>query len=418
MDLMIFDDDTYAGELIATIGEDEGLSVEKHLDGVGALEKVRLGRPRLVVTDIMMPGMDGISLCRAVRADPALASTQVVVCSGKQFEEDRQRALAAGASAYFTKPLDLARLRETIARLVPRPGIAVPETGGVQGGRLPAFTARVWGCRSPAPDAASYCVGVEFGSRLALLDAGTGLTGAMGAARPQDAQIWLLLSRHHSDHMAGFAALDSWLRAGCVLRVAGPGDMTEVGFIFVRSLPGTSAQQVQFYQLCEGPFQLWPDVTLTALLANHPGATMAFRIDHRGRSLVYCPNNELEGPDDVQTDFNEKLARFARGTDVLLHDARFSDEDFSRRAVLEPSAPAADLTAAPEGRRYQGHSCPSLAMDLALKAGARRLVLFGLEAGYPAAEVERILKSGRARLRESRSTLQLDAATAGMVLEI
>ena len=134
--------------------------------------------------------------------------------------------------------------------------------------------------------------------------------------------------------MAGFPALASWLGQGCVFRVAGPGDMPEVGFIFVKSLPGASAAQAQFYQLCEGPFQLWPDVTLSALLTNHPGATMAFRIDHRGRSLVYCPDNELEDPEDVQTDFNEKLARFARGADILIHDSRFSDEDFSRMAAL------------------------------------------------------------------------------------
>jgi CheY-like chemotaxis protein/ribonuclease BN (tRNA processing enzyme) len=424
MDLMIFDDDPYAGELIATIGEDEGLSIEKHLDGVNALEKVRHARPRLVVTDIMMPGMDGISLCRAVRSDPALAAVQVVVCSGKQFDEDRQRALAAGAAAFFTKPLELARLRETIARLVPRASLAAAGPGGLPAAPATALRARVWGSRGPGGEAASYCVAMEFGGgRLLLLDAGSGLAGALAPPPPQDRQIWLLLSRHHSEHMAGFPALAPWLGQGCVFRVAGPGDMTEVGFIFVKSLPGASAAQAQFYQLCEGPFQLWPDVTLSALLANHPGATLAFRIDHRGRSLVYCPDNELEDPDDVQTDFNEKLARFARGADILIHDARFSDEDFSRRAALERSDPAlpADLTgtAAPggEGRRFQGHSCPSLAVDLALKAGARRLVLFGLDAAYTPAEVERIVKAARVRLKESRSTLQLDAAEAGQTLE-
>jgi CheY-like chemotaxis protein/ribonuclease BN (tRNA processing enzyme) len=423
MDVMIFDDDPYAAELIATIAEDEGLSVEKHLDGIDALEKVRCGRPRLVVTDIMMPGTDGISLCRAVRSDPALASIQVVICSGKQFEEDRQRALASGAAAYFTKPLDLAKLREAMARLAPRSNIAVPGVGAPGGGLAPAFRAKVWGCRSAGPGAASFCVCVEFGSRLVILDAGTGLAGATSGPPPDEPQVWLLLSRHHSDHMAGFPALAPWLQQGCVLRVAGPGDMTEVGFIFVRCLPGTSAAQAQFYQLCEGPFQLWPDVTLTALLANHPGATMAFRLDHRGRSLVYCPGNELEDPDDVQTDFNEKLARFARGADVLLHDARYSDEDFVQRPTLERADPAlpGDLAgaAAPDqpGRRFQGHSCPSLAADLALKAGVRRLVLFQLDESYGTAEVERIVRSCRNRLKESRSTLQLDVAEAGQVLE-
>jgi CheY-like chemotaxis protein len=407
MDLMIFDDDPYAAGLIATIAEDEGLTVEKHLDGVEAVEKIRCGRPRLVITDIMMPGMDGISLCRAVKSDPGLAGVNVLVCSGKQFDEDRQQALAAGAAAYFTKPLEIAKLRETIVRLAPRANIAVPAFGA-SGGRGPAFRARVWGCRSAQPGAASYCVCVEFGRRLVILDAGTGLAAAAAVAPPEGLQAWLLLSRHNSDHMAGFAALAPWLKKGCVFRVAGPGDMAEVGFIFVRSLPGMSAEQAQFYQLSEGPFQLWPDVALSALLANHPGATMAFRLDHGGRSLVYCPNNELEGPDDVQTDFNEKLARFARGADVLLHDARYSDEDFSGQgAAVEP-----------DGKQHQGHSSPALAADLALKAGVQRLVLFQLDARYGPAEVARILRAGRDRLKANRSTLRLDVAEAGQILEV
>jgi hypothetical protein len=56
-------------------------------------------------------------------------------------------------------------------------------------------------------------------------------------------------------------------------------------------------------------------------------------------------------------------------------------------------------------------------MDLAVKAGARRLVLFGLDASYPPAEVERIVEAARRRLKENRSTLQLDAAQAGQTLE-
>jgi CheY-like chemotaxis protein/ribonuclease BN (tRNA processing enzyme) len=406
MDMMIFDDDPYAAELIATIAQDDGLIVEKHLDGIDALEKVRCGRPRLVVADIMMPGMDGISLCRAVRSDPALAGISVLVCSGKQFDEDRQRALAAGASAYFTKPLELAKLRAAIARLLPR---AEGPAAAPQASRAPAFQAKVWGCRSAQPGGASYCVCVEFGRRLVILDAGTGLAAAVAGPPPEERPVWLLLSRQHSDHMAGFAALAPWLRQGCVLSVAGPGDMTEAGFIFVRALPGISAEQAQFYRLSEGPFQLWPDVALSVLLANHPGATLAFRLDHRGRSLVYCPDNELEDSDDVQTDFNEKLARFARGADVMLHDARYSDEDYR--------ADGGEGAAQP-GMRGKGHSCPALAADLALKAGGRRLVLFQLDAGYSAAEVERIVSAGRERLRQSCSTLRLDAAQAGQVLEL
>jgi CheY-like chemotaxis protein/ribonuclease BN (tRNA processing enzyme) len=418
MDMMIFDDDPYVAELVATIAEDAGLTVEKHLDGISALEKIRANRPRLVVTDIMMPGLDGISLCRSLKSDPALAAIPVLVCSGKQYDEDRQRAMTAGAAAYFTKPLELAKLREAISRLAPRASIAVP---ALEAARTAAFRAQVWGCRSPEAGTMSYCVSVELGPRLLILDAGTGLAALAANPPPASRQVWLLFSHHHSDHMAGLPALAPWLQQGCAFRVAGPGDMTEASFMFVRSLPGADAQQAQFFQLNEGPFQLWPDVTLTTLLTNHPGATMAFRVDHGGHSLVYCPDNELEDPDDVQTDFNEKMARFVRGADVLLHDARFSDEEYAGLREKGRSS-AADLAAADAagqpGKRYQGHSSPSLAIDLAQKAGVRRLVLFQLDARYKPADVDAIVRAGRERLRENRSTLRLEAASDGQVLDV
>ncbi|MFC4029932.1 SpoIIE family protein phosphatase [Streptomyces polygonati] len=101
-----------------------GYTVAVAADGHEALRQARLLRPDLVLTDVMMPGLDGFALLRALRADPATARTPVVFLSARAGEEAAVEGLAAGADDYLAKPfsstdllarvrsnLDLARLR-------------------------------------------------------------------------------------------------------------------------------------------------------------------------------------------------------------------------------------------------------------------------------------------------------------------
>jgi CheY-like chemotaxis protein len=81
------------------------------------LETVRFVRPALVLLDLMMPEMDGWELLRAIRADPLLRETKVVLYTALTGERDKARGRASGIDEYLTKPCQPARLRGVIARL-------------------------------------------------------------------------------------------------------------------------------------------------------------------------------------------------------------------------------------------------------------------------------------------------------------
>lgn len=95
--------------------EQAGYSVEFAGDGVSALERARELRPQIVVTEILVPRLDGLSLCRALKSDPQTRSVIVLVFSHLHAED---RALEAGADAFIVKPVNEEHLIETVSRLL------------------------------------------------------------------------------------------------------------------------------------------------------------------------------------------------------------------------------------------------------------------------------------------------------------
>ncbi|MEW6336531.1 MAG: response regulator transcription factor [Acidobacteriota bacterium] len=104
--VLVVDDEPNIRETIAFVLEMEGFRVATAEDGeVGLAEIARL-RPTIVVLDAMMPRRDGFEVCRAVRSDPALAGVRIVMVTALGQQADRERAMAAGADHYLTKPFD------------------------------------------------------------------------------------------------------------------------------------------------------------------------------------------------------------------------------------------------------------------------------------------------------------------------
>ena len=95
-----------------------GGEVHEAADGNAGLEAARALQPDLVLLDVMMPGgVDGLSLCRQLRADPALQRTNVVMLSALGSVADRAAGLSAVAQAYLVKPFSPLQLIETIGEL-------------------------------------------------------------------------------------------------------------------------------------------------------------------------------------------------------------------------------------------------------------------------------------------------------------
>ena len=94
------------------------LEVTEADDGVDALRKIAGGRFELIITDINMPIMDGLKLIKRIRSDESYAGVPIIVVTTEGSQEDRSRALALGANAYITKPIQgpqvVAKVRELL----------------------------------------------------------------------------------------------------------------------------------------------------------------------------------------------------------------------------------------------------------------------------------------------------------------
>ena len=101
--------------------------------GDKGLEIVLREHPALIILDLMLPGMDGLAVCREIRRTPAVAATPIVMLSAKSTEEDIVRALELGADDYVTKPFSkavlIARVRAALRRPASTRGSAIAVSG-------------------------------------------------------------------------------------------------------------------------------------------------------------------------------------------------------------------------------------------------------------------------------------------------
>jgi len=111
--LVVADDNVDMNDYLTRLLENK-YRVHAVRDGVQAVEATRQLRPALVLTDVMMPGMDGFQVLRAIRGDPALSGTPVILLSARAGEESRVEGLQAGADDYLVKPFTA---RELLARV-------------------------------------------------------------------------------------------------------------------------------------------------------------------------------------------------------------------------------------------------------------------------------------------------------------
>lgn len=122
--ILVVDDDEDLRELVAVVMGMDGHEVSQATDGVTGLDAARTGAPDLVVADWMMPGMTGLEMCAQLRARPELAEVPVLMLSARSAEEDIRAGLAAGVTAYMTKPFSPRELADRVRRLLGTPSPA------------------------------------------------------------------------------------------------------------------------------------------------------------------------------------------------------------------------------------------------------------------------------------------------------
>ncbi|MEM7111822.1 MAG: response regulator [Chloroflexota bacterium] len=116
--VLIVDDEQGTRELLRLMLEFAGYDIYEAVDGLDALEKVKLVQPDVILLDVMMPNLDGLEVCRRLRSQPATAKLPIIMVSAKIQVEAIREGLAAGATRYLTKPVSRANLVETIREVV------------------------------------------------------------------------------------------------------------------------------------------------------------------------------------------------------------------------------------------------------------------------------------------------------------
>ena len=104
--------------LVFALARIKKLSVTEAEDGVDGLRKLAQNRFDLVITDINMPIMDGLKLVKRIRSDATHAQTPIIIITTEGSTEDRQRAMALGANAYITKPIQAPQVIQKVKELL------------------------------------------------------------------------------------------------------------------------------------------------------------------------------------------------------------------------------------------------------------------------------------------------------------
>ncbi len=116
--VLVVDDILANVRLLEAKLESEYFEVFTATDGIEALEKIQRIRPDIVLLDVMMPGMDGIEVCRRIKSNPATRHIPVIMVTALDQPRDRVRGLEAGADDFLTKPVNDIALFSRVKSLV------------------------------------------------------------------------------------------------------------------------------------------------------------------------------------------------------------------------------------------------------------------------------------------------------------
>ncbi|MDR3692346.1 MAG: response regulator [Fimbriimonas sp.] len=112
--ILVVDDNPTNLKLVSDILEFEGYQVIRANDAESAQELIAANSPDLILMDIALPGMDGLTLTRRLKSNPAIKPVVVVALTAFAMKGDEELALEAGCDGYITKPIDTRRFPEQV----------------------------------------------------------------------------------------------------------------------------------------------------------------------------------------------------------------------------------------------------------------------------------------------------------------
>lgn len=403
--IFIIDNDPDIIGLLTSLLEQAGHTVISNQDSSTAVSSIKEIQPDCVVIDLMMPGVDGLELCKELRGDSDTAQTKVIVISGKAYDFDRKRAFEFGADAYITKPINAKKFVQQLERVI-----------------QDRIELRFWGVRGTLPvsgeDVVRYggetnCTTLEFAKgQFLIFDAGSGiktLSNHIMSERKGRLEAKILISHPHWDHINALPFFVPLYVQGNEFEVLGAshGDITVRELISAQMdgiyFPITIKEfgaRVYFRNLKEETINI-DNIVVKTMLLNHPGYCLGYRVEYEGRSICYITDNELylESSEFFNPYYVKRLTKFIGDADVLVTDCTYTDEEYLSKVGW-------------------GHSCISKVIQLAHEAQVKTLFLFHHDPDQNDKAIDKKLEIARAKLKELGSKTQVIAPAAGQAFNL
>ncbi|MBT3238123.1 MAG: response regulator [Rhodospirillaceae bacterium] len=397
LNLYLVDDDPDISEYMPELLRSAGHNVTTNNNSTDAVKIIIAEKPDCVLFDLMMPGMDGMDLCKALRAEETLNDTRLIVISSKSYNFDRRRAMECGIDGYINKPIREKSFVADVENIIED-----------------KMDLTFWGVRGtlpvPGENSIRYggntsCVTINFarGDHL-IFDAGSGikeLSNWYMSQGKKKIEAKIFISHPHWDHINALPFFVPLYIQGNVFEVYGPrhGDVTvhelisaQMDGVYFPITIQEFASSVTFNDLHEETLD-FDGIKVSTLLLHHPGQCLGYRIDYKGRSICYITDNELfleEDEEHYDGFYVKRLAKFVEGTDALITDTTYTDEEYATKVGW-------------------GHSCISRVVDLANRAKVKNLYLFHHDPDQNDDAIDSKLATARGMLEELGSDVVCEA---------
>lgn len=116
--ILIVEDNELNRDLLSRRLQKKGFDISLAVDGVEAMQMLRIAPVDLILMDMNLPIQDGWTTCQQLKEEPQLCQIPIIALTAHAMSNDRERALIVGCSEYETKPIDFARLLDKIQQLI------------------------------------------------------------------------------------------------------------------------------------------------------------------------------------------------------------------------------------------------------------------------------------------------------------